>query len=88
MIILEGVKLMGLGMGVVFLFLILLLYTIKLSEKLLVSVTAAELEEIAREQQLASEKRKRRTQRGRTDDSTLIAVISAAISCHRRRLAA
>ena len=78
--IIAGVKLTLLGIAVVFFFLLLLVLCVKLSYLLLAAKSARELADI----EAAELHRKRRTFTG-TDDSVLVAVISAAISAHRAR---
>ena len=78
--ILAGVKLTLLGMTVVFLFLFILVLSVKLSFYFLSAVNASELAEI----EAAALNKKRRSVL-KTDDAVLVAVISAAITVHRSR---
>ena len=78
--ILAGVKLTLLGMTVVFLFLIVLVLSVKLSFRFLSAVSERELAEI----ETAAMIKKRRSV-VKTGDAVLIAVISAAIAAHRSR---
>ncbi len=82
--IIEGVKLMLLGMGVVFVFLFLLYIVILVSRVALRSFTEKELKSMA-----LQKKEKVLSRMGsitsETDDQNLLtAIISAAISAHRR----
>ena len=76
--ILAGVKLTILGMTVVFLFLTVLVLTVKLSFRFLSAGSARELAEIE-----AAELNKKRRFVEKKDDAVLVAVISAAIAAHR-----
>jgi sodium pump decarboxylase gamma subunit len=76
--ILAGVKLTLLGMTVVYLFLAILVLSIKLSFRFLSAVSARELAEIE-----AAELYKKRRSVENKDDAVLVAVISAAIAAHR-----
>lgn len=76
--ILAGVKLTLLGMTVVFLFLTVLVLTVKLSFRFLSAESARELAEI----EAAALYSKRRSVE-KKDDAVLVAVISAAIAAHR-----
>jgi sodium pump decarboxylase gamma subunit len=78
--ILAGVKLTLLGMTVVFLFLTVLVLSVKLSFRFLSAGSARELAEI----EAAALYRKRRSVESK-DDAVLVAVISAAIAAHRSR---
>lgn len=77
--IIEGLKLTFLGMLVVFAFLILLVMVVQLSSKILKPLTDKEA--------LASAVRGQKKSRPSTHkiDRKLMAVISGAISVHRRR---
>ncbi len=59
----EGLKLAALGMGVVFIFLILLVLLIKLASWLLAPMTLRELKEKKRQEKLDAERRARQRQR-------------------------
>jgi len=78
--ILAGVKLTLLGMTVVFLFLIVLVLSVKLSFRFLSAGSERELAEI----ETAAMIKKRRSV-VKTGDAVLVAVISAAIAAHRSR---
>jgi sodium pump decarboxylase gamma subunit len=78
--VLAGVKLTLLGMTVVFLFLTVLVLSVKLSFRFLSAVSARELAEM----EAAALYKKRRSVENK-DESALIAVISAAIAMHRSR---
>ena len=78
--IVAGVKLTLLGMTVVFLFLLVLVLSVKLSFRFLSASSARELAEI----EAAALNQKRRSI-VKADDGALIAVISAAIAAHRSR---
>lgn len=71
----AGLMLALVGMGVVYVFLILLVITINVTSRILASQTAAELAKLEAESIAASPSYRRR----------LIAAISAAIALHRRR---
>ena len=82
--IFEGVKLMLLGMSVVFVFLLLLYIVISFSRVALHSFTEKELKSIT-----LQEKEKMVTRKGSTicdadDKNLLTAIITAAITAHRR----
>jgi len=76
--IVAGVKLTLLGMTVVFLFLLVLVLSVKLSFRFLSASSARELAEIE-----AVALNQQRRSIVKTDDGVLIAVISAAIAAHR-----
>ena len=78
--ILAGVKLTLLGMTIVFLFLTVLVLSVKLSYRFLSAGSARELAEI----EAAALYKKRRSVENK-DDAVLVAVISAAIAAHRSR---
>jgi sodium pump decarboxylase gamma subunit len=86
----AGLKLMLLGMAVVFGFLTLILYSIKASYALLVEKTEAEFAALRREQQEARERRKKAgaSKSLAKDDTPVVAVISAALAMHRSRTGA
>jgi len=79
--IIQGLKLTLLGMIVVFSFLFLLLIIIHLSAKLLKPYTQKEASAITSHRPSVSWDAK-----PPGDDHTLIAVISAAIAAHRKRI--
>ena len=78
--ILAGLKLMLMGMGIVFIFLAILVCTMKLTQRLLAKQTKKEFEE----QRLASrgKLKKRREEMINSEDKILVAVISAAVAAH------
>jgi sodium pump decarboxylase gamma subunit len=78
--ILAGVKLTLLGMTVVFLFLTILVLSVKLSFRFLSAGSARELAEIE-----AAALNKKMRSVAKTDEAVLVAVISAAITAHRSR---
>ncbi|MEJ2638052.1 MAG: OadG family protein [Desulfosarcinaceae bacterium] len=78
--ILAGIKLTLLGMTVVFLFLTVLVLSVKLSLRFLSAESARELAEI----EAAALHRKRRPVEDK-DEAVLVAVVSAAIATHRSR---
>ncbi len=79
--IFEGFKLTAMGMGIVFIFLILVVLSINLSSFLLRSVTEKEIK--AQEEEARKSSKKGRS--GSADDSKITAVISAAIAMFRNR---
>lgn len=79
--IVAGLKLTLLGMAVVFCFLLLLILSVKISQRFLSAGSVRELAEME-----AADLRRRRRTAQRADDGTLVAVISAAIAAHRARL--
>ncbi len=78
--IIAGAKLTLLGMTVVFLFLIVLILSVKISFRFLSAGSARELAEIE-----AAALNKKMRSVAKTDDAVLVAVISAAITAHRSR---
>ena len=78
--ILAGVKLTLLGMTVVFLFLTILVLSVKLSFRFLSAGSARELAEIE-----AAALNKKMRSVAKTDEAVMVAVISAAITAHRSR---
>lgn len=78
--ILAGVKLTFLGMVVVFLFLLILVLSVKLSYRFLSAGSARELAEME-----AAELNKKKRLLVKSDDTVLVAVISAALAAHRSR---
>jgi sodium pump decarboxylase gamma subunit len=78
--ILAGVKLTFLGMVVVFLFLLILVLSVKLSYRFLSAGSARELAEME-----AVELNKKKRLRVKSDNTVLVAVISAALAAHRSR---
>ena len=79
--ILAGVKLTILGMTVVYLFLMLLIFAIKISFRFLSAGSARELAEM----EAAEINKKKRSQFKTTEDGVLVAIISAAVSAHHAR---
>ncbi|HDI60607.1 MAG TPA: sodium pump decarboxylase subunit gamma [Desulfobacteraceae bacterium] len=79
--IVAGLKLTLLGMAVVFSFLLLLILSVKISQRFLSAGSVRELAEME-----AADLRRRRRAAPGADDRTLVAVISAAIAAHRARL--
>lgn len=77
--IIEGVKLMFVGMTTVVLFLILMIYLIQLVSRLTRSATARELEGIKLERELLARSRKEK-QSSEEDTDGDIAAIAAAIA--------
>lgn len=77
----AGLKLTLLGMAVVFSFLLLLILSVKISQRFLSAGSVRELAEME-----AADLRRRRRAAPGADDRTLVAVISAAIAAHRARL--
>ena len=78
--IIAGIKLTLLGMSVVFLFLIVLILSVKLSFRFLSEKSANEFAEME-----AAAFNKKMRALPKTDDTVLVAVISAAIAAHRSR---
>ena len=78
--LIEGLKLTFLGMLVVFAFLILLVVVVQLSSRILKPLTDKEV--------LAFASREKKKSRLSTDqvNRKLMAVISAAVAAHRRRI--
>ena len=76
--VIEGLKLTVLGMGMVFIFLVLLVSFIHLTSYLLAGITQKELAFLEEESMKNAS-----TQKG-GDKSTLVAVIAAAISAYRK----
>ena len=79
--IVAGLKLTLLGMVVVYCFLLLLILSVKISQRFLAAGSVRELAAME-----AADLRRRRRAVQRDDEGTLIAVISAAIAAHRARL--
>lgn len=79
-----GLKLTVVGMSVVFIFLVLMVQCISLSSHLLKSVTEKEVKEIEENARQEALKRKQMSQSG-SNDSKLVAVISAAIKMYRSK---
>ncbi len=77
--VIEGLKLTVLGMGMVFIFLVLLVTFIQISSSILASTTRQELKILEEE----LEKSASSTEHS-CDQSTLIAVITAAINAYRK----
>ncbi|MGI6639317.1 MAG: OadG family protein [Desulfobulbus sp.] len=87
----EGVKLMVLGMGVVFVFLTLLVVVIQINARLLRGVTAREMgEPLNLRANPRTEKRKQmapsKEKEGQAEEKRrLVAVIAAAVATHRAK---
>ncbi|MCG6907905.1 MAG: OadG family protein [Desulfobacteraceae bacterium] len=81
MMIIAGLKLALLGMAVVFFFLLLLVFCIKISFRLFSALNARELAEM----ETAKLRKRRRPPAIKPEDEVLVAVISAAIAAHRAR---
>ena len=79
--IIAGLKLTILGMTVVFLFLMLLILSIKISFRFLSPRSARELAEM----EAAELNKKKRSLFKAIEDRVLVAIISAAISAHHAR---
>jgi sodium pump decarboxylase gamma subunit len=79
--IIAGLKLTFLGMTVVFFFLLLMVFCIKISFRLLSAANARELSEMNDAKLL----KRRRSFTTRSEDEVLVAVISAAVAAHRAR---
>ncbi len=78
--IIAGIKLTFLGMGVCYLFILLLILVINICFKLLGAGSAIELAEME-----AAELRKMKKTALAAEDKILVAVISAAVTAHRAR---
>ena len=83
--IIEGVKLMLLGMGVVFVFLFLLYIVILFSSVALRSFTEKELKAMTRQKKEKVVSRMGSATGEAEDQNLLTAIITAAIETHRRR---
>jgi len=79
--IVAGMKLTVLGMVVVYCFLLLLILSVKISQRFLSAGSVRELAEME-----AGDLRRRRRASPKTDDKSLVVVISAAIAAHRARM--
>lgn len=79
----DGLTIALIGMSVVFIFLVLLVFSIKALAFFLTNATANELAEFELAQK--AERLKIEQANNKLDDNALIAVISAAISTYRRR---
>ncbi|HSM75706.1 MAG TPA: OadG family transporter subunit [Desulfobacterales bacterium] len=79
--IIAGLKLALLGMTVVFLFLLLLVFCIKISFRLFSALNAREMAEMEADQL----RKRRRPPAIKAENEVLVAVISAAIAAHRAR---
>ncbi len=77
--VIEGLKLTVLGMGMVFIFLVLLVTFIQISSSILASAT--ELEIKALEDKL---KQPASSKKSSNDQSNLVAIITAAINVYRK----
>lgn len=82
--IIAGLKLTLLGMTVVFFFLLLLVFCIKISFRLFSALNAREMAEM----EAAQLRKRRRPPAIKAENEVLVAVISAAIAAHRARSAA
>ncbi len=78
--IIIGIKLTAGGMGIVFLFLVILYLILLLSGRLLSPVSAAELASIEAEERVKQKKRRSNAEQG-----ALIPVITAAVTAYRNR---
>ncbi len=78
--ILEGVKLMFVGMTTVVLFLILMIFLIQLVSRLTKGATARELESIKLERELLARSKKEKLAAADADDD--IAAIAAAVAAY------
>ena len=78
--ILAGFKLTIIGMGIVFIFLTILVFMVKITGRILARETTKELEEL----RLTSRTKLKKQKKGIAyeEDDILVAVISAAISAH------
>jgi sodium pump decarboxylase gamma subunit len=82
--ILEGIKLMFVGMTTVVLFLTLMIFLIQLVSRLTKGATERELEAIRLERELlARSKKEKRSQEGGEDDIAAIAAAVAAYEAER-----
>lgn len=79
--IIAGLKLALLGMTVVFFFLLLLVFCIKISYRLFSALNARELAEMETDRL----RNRRRPPAIKPENEVLVAVISAAIAAHRAR---
>jgi len=77
--VIEGLKLTILGMGMVFIFLVLLVTFIQISSSILASTTKQELKTLEGELSNSSS-----AKQNENNQSTLIAVITAAINTYRK----
>ncbi len=82
----EGLKLMVLGMGIVYLFLIVLVFVIKINARLLGGLTAREMQPSG---DSYAEKRKqlreRKIKAQEEEKRRLVAVMAAATAAHRAK---
>lgn len=78
--IVEGVKLMFVGMITVMLFLGLMIYFINLVAKLTRNVALREIEALKRERELLAQNRKKSREKSAGDGDEDIAVIAAAVA--------
>lgn len=84
--LIEGVKLMVVGMVTVMLFLLLMILFINLVSSLTKKSAARELAEINKERQLAAQNRKNAINGSSADGDTDIAVITAAVAAYEAEL--
>jgi sodium pump decarboxylase gamma subunit len=83
--ILVGFKLTFIGMGIVFIFLTILVYLVKITGRLLAKETTKELEALRVVSRAKLKKLKKEI--AHEEDEILVAVISAAISAHQTNVA-
>ncbi len=88
MIIIEGLKLMVVGMTTVMLFLCFMILLIELAARLTKDVTARELQAIEAEKQRLKREREMAKQAATPDDDIDIVVITAAIAAFEAERAA
>ncbi len=73
------------GMGTVFLFLLLIMGSILVLEKFTATARENELKVIEAEEAASQAKRKKKQSAGKKDNGELISVITAAVASHRAR---
>ena len=79
--IISGLKITILGVGVVYIFLLLIFFLVNVLYKLLKAKTDQEFKDLQAARELKNKKKLVPV----TEDNVLIAVISAAVSAHRSR---